>query len=214
MAGHLPNIESLVATFWRTFVVPGIVRRRVTVNVAADGKTWVSVSHRLPPLPFRVAKPSRWRVTNEFNIVLSGQFADDEARAVVDSDGLKERGRALYLVDLMRDEVVAALSFHVDSDNTLPIKIRAVLVRTDGDERWRAFSQAWLSWLFPYVHEVARQSGRPGFLSAEVVAGSASQDRFKTLGFHENDPPPGYTPRGDSYLVLRPRGFRRPLGQR
>lgn len=214
MANRLPNIESLVATFWRTFVVPGITRRWVTLSPSADGKTSVSISHRLPPLPFNLGKPDRWWVTNEFNILVSSQFGDDAARAVIDADGLKERRRALYLLDLVRDEVVAALSFHIDSDATLPIKIRAVVTRTDGDERWRAFSQAWLSWLFPYIHEVARKSGRPAFLSAEVMAGSANDELFRALGFREHEPPPGYVPLGDTYLALRPRGFRRPLGQR
>jgi hypothetical protein len=101
-----------------------------------------------------------WSVTTADRYLRPSQFHENVRSTLLRAEG--ELGRRLFFFDDVRDEVLAALSYHVDKRRKVPVVLTALGLRTDdASPDHRDCSRGAASVLLTYVHEIARQVGRP-----------------------------------------------------
>jgi hypothetical protein len=163
---RIPNVLSLAAMWWR--LVDKEIHLTGVVRVEhRHGETWISVEDTIPHLTVRGVRAARYRITTTPFFLSPGAFRNRELRHAIATDARKPRRRALFCQELRSDEVLAAVSFHVDDSRQAPIVLTDIAVRQD-----HPVSNAWSRYavhiLIGYLLQVAKQDGRPshvGFLA-------------------------------------------------
>jgi hypothetical protein len=133
--------------------IPGIekairVRRRVVQGAV---ETTVSIDQLIPDPA--CGGPARWRISSKPARLSSKEF---ESAAQVNrrfSDG-----RAIRCIDLDSDTATAALGYHLDDREELPVLVTNIVIRSDA--RWTFVSQGCVSILKAYLHELGSKLGR------------------------------------------------------
>lgn len=173
---------------------------RVSESVAHGSRqTRVTVHHRIPsPSSGRRA---RWLITTTSQLLAPGLFAPRIAEAIRRASDV--RGRALYCVDLVWREVLAALTYHLDDDRARPVLITALALRTDGDDTLYRESLAATLVLKAYLHALGSKLGRGAEIVFEVPPGPQVAVYERALGFRKARTPKGYRST-DVYLSQRP----------
>ena len=148
-----------------TLDIAGQISATETATAEGD-RTRVSIDHLLScPLPGRLG----WRVTTKKTYLPTPHFHSSAAHILKTAD--HGRGRTIYCMDRgFRDEVVAALSYHLDERPSWPLFVTAIGFRIDFPEnlelRRRTLEAAFL--LKQYAHAIARITGRGDDVHAEV----------------------------------------------
>jgi len=106
----------------------------------------------------------------------------------------------IYGVEASSQQVAAAVAFHVDVDETRPIEVTALGIRTDGALP-RADSVAVVRWLLAYLAEASLKDGRPGLVAVWLEKSENDSD-YVALGFRPSKKPPGSSGSPGRYLVL------------
>lgn len=158
---------------------------RVTKKDTAEGeRTIVVIDHLVScPLPGREG----WRVTTKNTFVPKRHFHSTAAEKIKTAAG-HGRGRAIYCMarGFRSDEVVAALSYHLDERAWCPLFITAIGFRvdfpSDPELRRRTLEAAFL--LKQYAHAIAELTGRGPSVHAEVPP-YAVTDYAEELGFQK-----------------------------
>jgi hypothetical protein len=184
---------------WIVHFLPGLgIEDQVTHEVVADGKNAMVVDHLIPegPRGDQVA----FRVTTRHRELPSNHFPDRHVRQEV-SEASLERGRAIYCIRRDIDEVVAAISYHLEDQG--PLSIRAMALRQDADrpDIW-AESRWALVVCKAYLHVFAEKKMRRTadlLYDADTKAKIAEAQDF--LGFRRAARQPGLRPSGRALLV-------------
>ena len=162
----------------------------ITKTARAEGeRSIVAVDHLVScQLPGR----GGWRVTTKTTYLPRGHFHSSAAHTLKTTAD-HGRGRTIYCMDLgFDDEVVAALSYHIDKRRAWPIFITAIGFRIDFPEnvvlRRRTLEAAFL--LKQYAHAIAALTGRGGYVHAEVPPNSVTR-YAEELGFQNASRPKG-----------------------
>ena len=152
--------------------------RQVHVDISG-GETVVRVDHRIPAVE---GTGEGWRVTTRKQHLPRVHF-DLRVRQTINSASL-ERGRRLYCIDSACDEVLAAMSYHVDARRHFPVMLTAIGLRMDEGARSDLYdrSRGAALLLKQYVHEIARQIGRGGHVDIDADGVDALRD-LGGLGF-------------------------------
>jgi hypothetical protein len=163
------------------------------VHTSARGdRTVVSIDHRIP----RAAASSEgWRITTQNQFLPSAHFGRKAREVINGADAAK--GRRLYCIDLARCEVVAAMSYHIDKRRRIPVMLTAIGLRQDADASPEFYdcSRGAAVLLKQYVHEIAVQVGRGGFVDIDAADVQAIRD-LSALGFQRAPQVPGLRPSG------------------
>lgn len=172
-----PVVEHL-RVWWRD-VLPNLnVSAQVRwVPIGSTGKSRVWVNH--VTRAFSLQGRRRYLVATEWRPLVEPQSHGVDIARIEEADG-RERGRALWCYDFVREEVMAAVSFHVDWPKVPPL-IEAFALRQEDELRTESVRCAIL--LKAYVHAIGeRVHGRT---EADFDAENTAWEKFaKTyLGF-------------------------------
>jgi hypothetical protein len=154
-----------------------------------DGDTIVQVDHSVPP------KAPRWRITTTRQLLPKAHFGarvcEKLAEAADDRVADQPKGRAIYCVDLERQEVIAALSYHIPRDVTEPLLITAIALRRDDDDPglWQD-TQVGARLAKRYVHALARKLRHPSYVDFSAESTAMSLD-LGLAAFHQVPPAGG-----------------------
>lgn len=156
------------------------------------GQTFVRVDHRIPPDEHIEAG---WRVTTHKQLLPSVHFPSG-ARATINGAS-DERGRRLYCIDQASDEVIAAMSYHVDEDARMPVLLTAIGLRVDAGALPDLYdrTRGAVLLLKQYVHEIARQLGRGAHVDIDIGDPEVIKD-LEFLGFKRAPRVRGLRPSG------------------
>jgi hypothetical protein len=150
------------------------------VHTSARGHlTSVSIDHRVPTSS---RGSSGLRFTTKRQYLPGPHFHRNVRETINQADVAK--GRRIYCVDLARNEVVAALSYHIDQRKRMPVMLTAVALRIDTDAVPDLYdwSRATAFLLKQYVHELASQIGRSAQLHIDADNVDAIRD-LSDIGF-------------------------------
>lgn len=177
----LRELVSAVTSWWTGQDAGELLAQQVhiqKVGSAFGERSVVSIDHLIPANP---TSPEGIRVTTQVQrIFLPSSHFDADVRKRL-KEASRERGRAIYCIDRAIDEVVAAISYHLDEDRRRPVLITAIGLRID-DPQLFGTSRA-MGWLLTqYVQEIARQCGRGAFVDLDA-AKSDSEQELRDLGF-------------------------------
>jgi hypothetical protein len=149
-------------------------------NTAAGKRTTVSIDHRLVS---EIEGYDGWRITTKRTFLPLAHFSSWATHDLRTAN--HDRGRTIYCMDRARDdEVVAAISYHIDDHASWPIFITMIGLRIelgeDADLRRRTLAGAYL--IKQYLHAVASTLGRPCDLYVDLSPKSG-QAAATELGF-------------------------------
>lgn len=180
-------------------IIEWVARSKSTWNLqgqvhveARGGQTFVRIDHRMPAGDH---SDKGWRVTTGNQYLPRAHFGADVRSAI--NSASHERGRRLYCIDQASNEVVAAMSYHVDEDPRLPVFLTSIGLRVDegGMPELYDRSRGAAFLLKQYVHEIARKIGRGGHV--DIDAGSVELLKDLTvLGFKRAPKIKGLRPSG------------------
>lgn len=173
------------------------VSRAVRVKTAKSGlrtETRVSISDRYPAF----GGDATLEVTTDGLRLPSDRFRDLQAREKIQATRHKDKGRVAYFV--LNGEVLAAISFHVDSARSVPFLVRAVAVRDDSTEA-RAVAVAAAAILTAYIQEASRKDNREGRLGM-LLEKTQDPTPARTIGFKPAAAPAAVSLDGRRYLAL------------
>lgn len=178
------DVVRIARTWWRTHRFDVDPAKHIRVAQIA-GKTHVTIDHTIP-----VSSPdgARWRITTTPQY-LPKEWFHQGARLKIEKAST-DRGRAIYCIDVTRGggEVVAALSYHVDSNTRYPLIVTAIAFRKDRPELWQESRVA--AWIAKrYVHALARKLRRHAHLDFASDSHRPAED-VPSIGFREVPPPP------------------------
>ncbi len=143
-------------------------------------ETVVEIDHLIPSDEHAVRG---WRVTTKDQRLFRAHFhakARDEIKCAS-----QERGRRLFCIDRERQEVMAAISYHLDDDRSMPLLLTAIALRIDvaGPAALYNQSRAAALILKQYAHEIARRTGRGAYV--DIDASPAAANELARLGFRK-----------------------------
>jgi len=167
----------------------------ITKRRSAEGeRTSVGIDHLVScPLQGREG----WRITTKRTYLPPGHFHSSVAYTLKTAAD-HGRGRTIYCMDRgFEDEVVAALSYHLDERHRWPPFVTAIGFRTDFPDnamlRRRTLEAAFL--LKQYVHAIAAVTGRDRDVYADVPPNSVTR-YAEELGFQKAARLKGLRPSG------------------
>ncbi len=182
------------------------VRQDIEANVhvrhsAAHGRrtTSVSINHSIPSP--RSGRRARWRITTNPQPLSPPQF--DSGVCSVINAASERRGRGIYCVDLVRQEVVSAVSYHLADDAAMPVLATAFAFRVDGDDTLYRESLASALVIKAYLHVLGKKERRGGEIGYEAGDATEIEVAIGVLGFRRAAMPKGYRP-GGTYLGQDP----------
>lgn len=161
----------------------------ITKRASTEGeRTIVTIDHLVS---CSLSGRGGWRVRTKRTYLPPGHFHSSAAHTLKSAD--HGRGRTIYCMDRgFDDEVVAALSYHLDKRRVWPLFITAIGFRIDFPNnavlRWRTLEAAFL--LKQYAHAIAALTGRGGDVHAEVPPNSVTR-YAEELGFQNAARPKG-----------------------
>jgi hypothetical protein len=186
------------------------------VTVREDGgsasTTKVSVSHQhlIPDISRIIVTTRRQHLSrHEFDSSIAERINSRDTQPGEDD------GRILYCVDLVNDQLMAALMYHVHGGRSYPLLITAIAVRSDGDEDFRTVSTACALILKAYLHALSAKVRRGATIGYDSRTSAETALALNSLGFRRSRPA-GFPLRGD-YLTqapFRPVGLLRGLRDR
>lgn len=168
----------------------------VASSRAAHGeRTSVRIDHRLREPGSRGARV-RWRITTRDQFLPRAHFAR-AAREKINAASL-DRGRRIYCVDLESQQVMAALSYHLDDREHWPLLLTALALRIDEDATADLFEESRaLGWLLKqYVHAIGEKVGRAGYVDMDAPDRRDVVDELMRLGFRNAPRVDGLNPSG------------------
>jgi hypothetical protein len=142
-------------------------------------RTVVEIDHRLScPLEAHEG----WRVSTKPTFLFREHFSSQARHYLKTAE--PGRGRTIYCHEPSVGEVVAALSYHVDDNERMPVLLTTIGLRIDTDMNaflgYRTLAGALV--LKQYVHAVAEKIGRGGYVNFDL-ANPAHEALARKLGF-------------------------------
>ena len=167
-------------TDWILRRLPGLgIENAVRHSLTSDGKNVLSIDH-LMPADERGARV-RFHVTTDHRELIAPHFPDVSVRREINSASL-ERGRAVFIDDLWREETMAAIAYHVDDAG--PLHIRAMALRQDpGEPRAWAESRHALVICKAVLHIFGEKAGRGSDLLYDADTKAKVEEAKRYLGF-------------------------------
>jgi hypothetical protein len=123
-------------------------------------------------------------------------------RRRIRSAAAKARNRALFCEDLRTKQVISALAFHIDPDQTLPIHLRDLALYETDDPDLRAHSRFCAHLLLAFLAEIGskdRRGRKVSFLSENDQQEALARE----FGF-ERAPKPAAVSAGGDYMLMEP----------
>jgi len=156
-------------------------------------ETVVTIDHRLS---CDLEAHAGWHIQTRPTVLPRAHFSS-EVRAKIKT-AERTRGRAIYCHDLIDQEVIAAVSYHIDEDSHMPVLITTLGFRTDtGDNaflRYKTLAGALV--LKHHVHAIADKIGRGGYVDIDLAPGAAQPGLAQELGFQKAPRVKGFNPGG------------------
>jgi hypothetical protein len=151
----------------------------VRVQQRSPRQTVVSIDHRLA---YRVADYPGWKISTHKTLLPRSQFSSYSTAQIKGASG---RGRAIYCLDLLLDEIVAAVAYHIDERPHMPLLITGIGFRNDRalDQLRREHSLAGALVLKHHVHAIATKTGRGGYVDVDLPRNDDLLDLAADLGF-------------------------------
>jgi len=172
----------------------------VTHSVAHGRRaTRVSIDHSIPSPG--AGRRARWRITTRAQQLSTQQFDRDVCSVI--NVASQVRGRSIYCLDLVRQEVLSAVAYHLDDDATVPVLATAFAFRTDGDDTLYRESLASVILIKGYLHVIGDKDGRGTDIGYDAGGALEIQVATQALGFRRAAVPKGFRP-GGSYLSQGP----------
>jgi len=137
-----------------------------TIERGEGDRTKVAIDHLLScPL----SGYNGWRVTTKQTFLPLGQFSSHASFCLKTADHV--RGRTIYCKDrALDDEVVAAMSYHIDERSSWPVFVMTIGFHRDGkrdaEMRKRTIVGAFV--IKQYVHAISDLIGRGGLVHIDV----------------------------------------------
>jgi hypothetical protein len=156
------------------------IRRELRIRtVKRASGAWTEVTLREVHIPHPDDEgPPRFRLTTNLTARLSAVHFDRGLAAKV-NEASREKGRALYAVDLELSEVVAAVSYHIPDDASAPLLITALAPRVDAAA---AVGRLCVPMLKACVHQVSQRLGRGGPVALRT-GGASAEEAKRIYGF-------------------------------
>jgi hypothetical protein len=173
------------------------ISRQVIVRVSkrASGiETVISIDHRMS---CDLDAHDGWHIRTGETFLPEVHFSS-QARTYVKT-AARKRGRAIYCYDLTDGEVVAAISYHIDEDSTMPVLITTLGVRIDirGNDFLRYRTLAGALVLKHHLHAVAEKIARGGHVDIDLADKDAAHfELAQELGFQRAPKIKGFRPGG------------------
>jgi hypothetical protein len=159
---------------------------------ASGNETVVAIDHRLS---CDLDAHEGWHVQTRPTLLPRAHFSS-WAIAHIKTAG-RRRGRAIYCHDPLVQEVIAAVSYHIDDDPRMPILLTTLAFRTDAAGnpflRYRTLAGALV--LKHHLHALAGKIGRGGHLDIDL-ADRERLDLARALGFRSAPKMKGFRPGG------------------
>lgn len=156
-------------------------------------ETVVSIDHRLSS---DLAAHAGWHIKTKPTVLPRAHFSS-EVRAKVKT-AERTRGRAIYCHDPVDQEVIAAVSYHIDEDSHMPVLITTLGFRTDTGRnaflRYKTLAGALV--LKHHVHAVADKIGRGGYIDIDLAPGAVQSGLARELRFQTAPRVKGFHPGG------------------
>lgn len=148
------------------------------VDRAHGERTEVAIDHRLR------FGPRAWRVSTNAAYLRERQFSSMGRHYIRTAN--RSRGRAIYCHDLVSEEVVAALSYHIPEPRRMPVVITMIAFRTDLLELELLRARTVRATLVAkhYVHAIAETIGRGGHVDIDL-ADRSHESVLRELGFRQ-----------------------------
>lgn len=157
---------------------------------ATGTQTIVSIDHRLS---CDLEAHTGWHVQTRRTHLPRAHFSSWAIAHIKTAE--RTRGRAIYCHDLLVQEVVAAVSYHIDRNPAMPLLITTLAFRTNAQEnaflRYRTLAGALV--LKHHLHAIAAKIGRGGSVDIDL----ADRERLphaQELGFRRAPRVKGYRP--------------------
>lgn len=192
-----PNLKSIVEQVKQQWRKAGRASKAAdqisfTVRPAAAGgvksTTVKIVDHDLPDVR-RSNHQALFTVTQKPQFLTNWHFDDVVISKL--GEASVEKGRIIYCLRKggdLADPVLAAISFHVPSDEDLPVQVIAVALRLfDDDAVAQSYVAAW--YLTQYVQALSKKLGRPECVDYVIEELNIS-DELRLLGFEQMKPKP------------------------
>ena len=166
-------------------------------NTRDGSRTVVVVNDFRFPAPSQ-AGPSQFLLTSRLRLRLQHpRFDDYMSRIINEADHTK--GRAIFAVDVVTNEVVAAVSYHIPHRSTEFVLITALAPRIDSP-RQQQVGKACIPLLKACVHEIATQVGHGRTLGLWASGPSAGEAK-QIYGFRLGRRPSGARVGGREFLI-------------
>jgi hypothetical protein len=189
-----------MAAVWRRSLVglgplPG-VRARLDSN----GKTVVRVSETVPHLG---RGPTRYLFTTKLRPMDARGFPDVALRGAIAHGARKPRRRALYCWSTRELLTLAAISFHVDSQPSVPLVVTNIAIRGDELNALSLFA-TWM--LLDVLQDIAVAAPKRADDEVGALAQNRAQEEtLRHLGLRPCPGPSGLTKPGTWYCYRRTR---------
>jgi len=171
------------------------IRRELRIRTLkrASG-AWTEVTLREVHVPYPGDDgAARFRLTTNLTARLSAVHFERDVAAKV-NEASREKGRALYAVDLERNEVVAAIAYHIPAERASALLITALAPRVD---EAAAAGRLCIPILKACVHLISERLARAGPLALRT-GGAGAEEATRLYGFR---PGPREKGRRTSLLV-------------
>jgi len=179
------------------------IERQVKVRKRRESsqRTKVAVDHRFPcPIGDYVG----WHVTSREAELLQPRFSSYAAAHLRNA---ARTGRAIYAHDILLNEAVAALAFHIDDRPRRPLLITDIAFRTDPgitrQHRDRSLAAALV--LKHHAHALAKKLKRGGHVDIDLRKDDTLLDFATALGFKKAPRIKGFRPSGTHLRQPAPR---------
>lgn len=171
------------------------ISRQVNVREkkhASGTETVVTIDHRLS---CDLAAHVGWHIETRPTFLPRVHFSSWAIAHIKNAE--RRRGRAIYCHDRIDQEVIAAVSYHIDDDPRMPVLLTALAFRTDTGAnaflRYRTLAGALV--LKHHVHALAEKIGRGGYVDIDLADGGRA-DLARELGFQPAPKVKGFRPGG------------------
>jgi hypothetical protein len=183
---------------WIARALPRLgIEDQVTRSVVGHGKNALLVDHLIPEA--ESGGPAVFRVTTKHRVLPSAFFPDRSVRREVHRASI-ERGRAIFIVRLEDDQILAALSYHLPDRGRL--EVRALAVRQDAGRPDLWAESRWVAVVCKsYLHVFAQKVGRGGDVLFEADSPAKVLEACTFLGFQRAKRPKAFRPSGQELLI-------------
>jgi hypothetical protein len=160
--------------------------------------TVVAIDHRIPDTDAESAE-AVWRISTGSARLLTTEFRN---AAAINRRFTEGRGRAIACIEIASGTTMAAVAYHLDDGEDLPILLTDVAIRTN--PAWVEISRGCVLILKAYLHELGSKLGRPDGVGVFAGSRSEAQEYSRLSQFRPAAVPDAWRQSGRWYLEQQP----------